>query len=371
MAHCRKFGVAIDIDGVLMKGSKLIPRASDAIVKLIQHNVPYIFITNGGGTTEVKKAQSLGQYLQKGLINKQQQPLTLRKEQMLLSHTPFRDLATQYKDNHVLVLGRKEKCIDIVNDYGINAVFPIDIYNNDTTTYPNKLRKKPKAAESGNTDISISSNSNSKIDIAAACIFHDPVDWGLDIQILTDVLLGKYTKQSIIGNSSSDGGLNQMIPLYASNADLVYKTEHDDPRFTQGAFAEAFRSIFDQYTQTSLNIHYCGKPFNVQYKYAEKMIQDEHHRLLQQQKQSKGDVGANSSGSNSSSIVKYYGIGDNPLSDIKGANAAGAHWSSILVRTGLFTDADNDLLNPADHVTHDILDAVNLILELENVNERT
>ena len=29
-----------------------------------------------------------------------------------------------------------------------------------------------------------------------------------------------------------------------------------------------------------------------------------------------------------------YGIGDNPASDIRGANGAGSHWSSILVRSG-------------------------------------
>ena len=29
-----------------------------------------------------------------------------------------------------------------------------------------------------------------------------------------------------------------------------------------------------------------------------------------------------------------YGIGDNPKSDIRGANSAGPHWSSILVKSG-------------------------------------
>ncbi len=57
-----------------------------------------------------------------------------------------------------------------------------------------------------------------------------------------------------------------------------------------------------------------------------------------------------------------YAIGDNPKSDMRGANAAGEHWSSILVRTGIWEGGDNDLEDPADHVVPDVLAAVNLIL---------
>lgn len=38
-------------------------------------------------------------------------------------------------------------------------------------------------------------------------------------------------------------------------------------------------------------------------------------------------------------------IGDNPKSDIKGANDAG--WISILVRSGVFHGLENDKENPA------------------------
>jgi len=39
-------------------------------------------------------------------------------------------------------------------------------------------------------------------------------------------------------------------------------------------------------------------------------------------------------------VGNIYMIGDNPASDIRGANAIG--WPSFLVRTGVFRDADND-----------------------------
>ena len=63
-----------------------------------------------------------------------------------------------------------------------------------------------------------------------------------------------------------------------------------------------------------------------------------------------------------------YAIGDNPKSDMRGANAAGDHWSSILVRTGIWEGGENDLEDPADHVVQDVLSAVELILRSSDVS---
>ena len=48
-------------------------------------------------------------------------------------------------------------------------------------------------------------------------------------------------------------------------------------------------------------------------------------------------------------------IGDNPDSDIDGANRRGDSWVSILVRTGVFNGKDkaNDERHPAKHVVED------------------
>ena len=63
--------------------------------------------------------------------------------------------------------------------------------------------------------------------------------------------------------------------------------------------------------------------------------------------------------------ITYFGIGDNPKADIRGANNAGDHWKSVLVRTGLFnSDTENDLEDPADIVALDILDAVSTIIKI-------
>lgn len=55
-------------------------------------------------------------------------------------------------------------------------------------------------------------------------------------------------------------------------------------------------------------------------------------------------------------------VGDNPLSDIKGANAVG--WKTVLVRTGMFNSPDeNDPLYPANLVVENVTVAVPAALE--------
>ncbi len=46
-----------------------------------------------------------------------------------------------------------------------------------------------------------------------------------------------------------------------------------------GAFIEAFRCLFEQFTGSPLNVHFCGKPFEIQYNLAEDMIAKDAIRL--------------------------------------------------------------------------------------------
>lgn len=108
--------------------------------------------------------------------------------------------------------------------------------------------------------------------IAAAMIFHDPLDWALEMQVLSDALLGDFS-DSLNQNTYNNG--QQVIPLYATNADLVYTTEHPRTRYTQGTFVNAFRTVFQDYSGQNLAVQFCGKPYNVQYKFAEQMLKRE------------------------------------------------------------------------------------------------
>lgn len=63
-------------------------------------------------------------------------------------------------------------------------------------------------------------------------------------------------------------------------------------------------------------------------------------------------------------ISNFYMIGDNPKSDIRGANQQG--WISILVKSGVFNkDLDNDETDPANYVVDNFKEAVKLIMDLE------
>lgn len=61
-------------------------------------------------------------------------------------------------------------------------------------------------------------------------------------------------------------------------------------------------------------------------------------------------------------------VGDNPPVDIKGANESGIN--SVLVRTGVFQGGENDIENPAKYVVKDVSEAVNMILNLEQIEEK-
>ena len=59
----------------------------------------------------------------------------------------------------------------------------------------------------------------------------------------------------------------------------------------------------------------------------------------------------------------FIGIGDNPEADIKGANLAGQHWRSVLVKTGIHESNENDRDNPADLFCNDAEEAMQILYE--------
>jgi HAD superfamily hydrolase (TIGR01456 family) len=313
--------VALDIDGVILKGGLVIEGAVSGINKLLHHKIPFVFVTNGGGISEKEKAKDLSKKLH----------VKIHHEQILLSHTPMRDLASTFKSSQVLVIGH-QKCVSVAKGYGFDrAISSNCVLKENPLVFPNErlLSSKPTIY-------------NDKEPIVAAMVFHDPVDWALDMQVLSDILAHPHYSN------------NEPARLYACNADLVYPTEYHTPRFTQGAFLESFKHLYELYHKKPLNYTCFGKPFKIQYEYAERMLQDESNRM---------------SGSNADSPHEvdtiYFGVGDNPLSDIRGANNAGKNWRSILVRTGVFKGGANDPTDPADMVVEDVQQAIDRIIEYQ------
>jgi HAD superfamily hydrolase (TIGR01456 family) len=333
--------VALDIDGVLLRGGSVIPGASAAVRKLMDHKVPFVFVTNGGGVHESTKANDLTKKL----------GIPVQESQIIVSHSPFRNLAGLYKNSRVLIIGDQKKCLDVAKAYGFEQAITVhDYHAEDKHVYP--LRSPPAGVAA----------SDAVPPVEAVFVFHDPVDWGLEMQVMSDVLSPQYFQQHFAkSRSQANNGADLSrghIPVYVSNADVVYTTEHPLPRFTQGAFAVAFRHLYESYHAHPLTIDFGGKPFPVQYRMAE--------QLLGQQIETEAGAEAEAEAG-----AVYFGVGDNPKSDIRGANAAGPHWRSVLVRTGIFGDQGrdaliaNDPVDAADHVVADIGEAVDLILAYE------
>lgn len=276
-------GFALDIDGVFLHGSTVLPGAKEAVQLLENSGTPYVFVTNGGGMTEVAKAQSLSDLLQ----------ADISEDMVLMSHTPFRKQIEIFADKRVLVIG-SDACIDIAEHYGFKkAVSARELLQESPTAFK-QISVPQLGQEREHQEL-----------VEAAFIIGDPFEWGLEIQILTDQMM------------PSDVGEKQRIPLFASNADILYNNEHDAPRYTQGAFVAAFRHLFEKITQQPMNVNFSGKPFAITYTMAKSMI-EERARVL-----------------GSEPPQRFVGIGDSPMSDVLGANDFG--WSSVLLQTGLWS----------------------------------
>ena len=67
-------------------------------------------------------------------------------------------------------------------------------------------------------------------------------------------------------------------------------------------------------------------------------------------------------------LKHVYAVGDNPKSDVRGANAAGNIWRSILVCTGVYKGGvdSNDPQDPAHYVVEGVGEAVDKVFEIEN-----
>ena len=236
----------------------------------------------------------------------------------------------------MLILGSKQY-IEVAKSYGFNNIVTAQqIHWATPSVFPGRNLMVNKYTE-------VIDSSSDGADVAAALIMYDPIDWALEMQVLTDVLLGST-------NNTPD--MKQVVPLYACNADIVYMDSHPYPRYTQGAFIHAFQCLFENYSKLKLDIDVCGKPYPLQYAWAEAMIREDAVRLAREDGVPEDTY----------LPVSYYGIGDNPKADIRGANNAGAHWSSVLVRTGVFRGEGNDDTDPAHLVTDDISTALDIIL---------
>jgi len=364
------FAFAFDIDGVLLRSSAPLPGASEALAYLHNNNIPFILLTNGGGKHESTRVAELSKKL--GV------PLT--EENFVQSHTPFKQLVEgsetveSLKDKPILVTGGDgDKCRKVAEMYGFtNVVTPNDILVAHPSIWPFSLavdftrvqghRPLPRDVDHTNPAQSL------KID--AIFVFNDPRDWALDSQIILDLLL---SKEGVLGTYSEKNG-DPSLPnngwqqdgqpkLFFSNPDLFWATSYHMPRLGQGGFQASLRGIWAETTGgAELERTVIGKPYPETYKYAERVLNKHRTQMLAGNGEVKKKV---------IRLERVFMVGDNPESDIRGANEFesphGTEWTSVLVKTGVFQEGTKPKYAPKV-IVKDVLEAVKWALREEGWN---
>lgn len=278
----------------------------------------------------------------------------LSVSQFVQSHTPFQLL----RDSHSTILvvgGTRDNCRQVARDYGFRDVLiPGDIF----ATHPG-------VAPFSNPDVYrdfVLPATGSERDgvkgktVDAVFVFNDPRDWALDIQVIVDVLLSDGGRLGT-RRKPDEVKKNGHVPVYFSNPDLWWANEYEHPRLGQGGFRAALEGVWNAIMREPLKAETIGKPHAKTYEYAEDVLV----------RWTGGGGGDGNAGH--TTLERVYMVGDNPASDIAGANGfrsrRGVEWISCLVRSGVFRDGDED--GGAKMVAGNVKEAVEWALKREGV----
>ncbi|KAK2738050.1 phosphatidyl synthase [Colletotrichum kahawae] len=331
------FAFAFDIDGVLIRGGRAIPEAVEAMKVLNGDNeygiqIPYIFLTNGGGKTEEERCGDLSKQME----------IDISPAQFICGHTPMREMAERF--NTVLVVGGEgEKCREVAEGYGFKDVItPGDIIKHNSATTPFRKLTQDELTNSRERDFT-------DVTIEAIFVFADSRDWAGDIQIMLDLAMSKGGRLGTLSETFDEGP-----PIYFSHNDIVWSAAHDNVRLGMGALRRMLEVIFRDVTKKKgkLHTHAFGKPQVSTFEFAT--------RLLQQWRRQQHGLDAPPD--------TVYFVGDTPESDIRGTNAYDEHadneWHSILVKTGVYQDGTEPAYKPKATVNN-VLDAVRYGIQRE------
>lgn len=361
------FALAFDIDGVLVRGKIPIPCGKEALELLKKHTVPFIMLTNSGGHPEDIHSKRVSERL----------GTEIQEDQFVQSHTPFKLVIDNYKNQWVLVLGgSKDQIKKLGAAYGLDPekiLTTSDIQKQHPLINPFPELTLAHHSMYGQ----IREKFTAEDRIAAVFVFSSPRDWCLDIQICLDLLL---SKGGVLGTRSAKNG-DKSLPnhgyqqdgqprLYFCNPDLEWATQYRLPRLAQGGFRAALEGVWLSATkgQARLQAWTCGKPTSTTYRYAERVMEKNHGRGVPD---ADGDADADAdadAGAGASKLRRVYMIGDNPKSDICGALIADEEshleWRSVLVETGVYKAGTVPEYQPTV-VKENVLEAVKWVLREE------
>lgn len=336
----KNIGFAFDIDGVLLRSRTPIPGAKEALNILNESRIPYVLLTNGGGSMEIQRAEFISEAL----------GVEISSSQVVLSHTPFRTLVDKY--DKILAVGTPS-VRDVAHGYGFkDVVHQTDIirYNKYITPFSGLSNEQ---LEQYSRDIP---NLDSKR-FDAVLVFNDPHDWAADIQIITDLL---STENGMLNSLREEKTNKPSIPIYFSNNDLLWANGYSLNRFGQGAFRMLVHALYSSLNNgLPLDDTVIGKPTKLTYDFAHNVLISWRKTLVSGKKSNTlpnwGQEPKNSP------FDKVYMVGDNPASDIIGAQNYG--WSSCLVKTGVYRKGDPLVACKPTMIVDDVYKAVIRALE--------
>lgn len=348
-----------DIDGVLLRGSKPLPTAKPALELLNKYKIPFILLTNGGGVTESSRANFLSSAI----------GVSISPLQIVQSHTPMKAFAHNNQFERVLVVGGdRDNARKCASEYGFkDVIMPIDIVNADPSVSAHH-RITPEEFKYALSPEKL----NIEKPVNAILVFNDARDMGTDTQIILDLL---NSEDGIIGTKRSNGTQDKQkpsIPIIFSNNDFLWANDYKLPRFGQGALRIMIEALYKEVNglkgNEKLQSDILGKPFTVQYDFAHNVLIDWNNKLEENKTDEKHQVlpKLNVKPTNSP-FKKIYMVGDNPASDILGANING--WESLLLRTGVYKDEDWDTIvaKPSSGVHDDVLESIRFALRENSV----
>jgi hypothetical protein len=142
-----------------------------------------------------------------------------------------------------------------------------------------------------------------KLRVATILVFHDPCDWALDIQIITDLLLsysgylGTLSDKNGRREFENNGYLQDGQPsLWISNPDIRWASGYHLDRLGQGAFLRALVGVWESLTGgakdgSHLRYQQMGKPSHMTYSFAEHKLLAHRKALLGNERDSEVGLG--------------------------------------------------------------------------------
>ena len=272
-------GIFTDIDGVLVRGKKAIPRSDIAFKFLrqslnkidpqkygtINNKIPFIGLTNGGGKLENHKANEINHILQVA-----EDDFKWQEKNIVLNFSPLRSILKDYKDRIVLVTGVGNVHL-IASDCGLQKFITVDEY---CALFPYLVPiSKRNSEDHDKTKVLIQERFgiygddffNNPFKVDAIFVLHDVIKWEENIQVFCD-LLGSHNGH--IPKLYPHQVIKSHIPLWCVNDDFVYADEFHLPRQAFGAFTIAFKAVFKRLYGNEPNINLCGKPQKITFEYA-------------------------------------------------------------------------------------------------------